>query len=700
LVDPPHCTACGNLRKVHSRDRQGQPRCHACPPEDGPDPIQTVLEVITALDPTISAAAVTDAVGAVTSRAGQRRHLAWALQDRPDLLTGAGAQSPVPSVLRLIDALAGQGAGRILRPPCPRCERVITLSKILDGVRVCRNCSATSRAETCSRCGVHREPATRDEHGQPLCPNCLSTDPANQETCLGCDRRRPVSVRTPDGPLCPSCRPVTTMTCAICNRLAPAAVSKLTGQPCCHACQQRRARCVGCARVQLVRSGSLTDPLCASCTRPNAPWHACPGCGEHTQLRARRCGRCSLRQRLHELLRQATGEIHPQLQALHDNLANHERPNTVLTWLNKDTTSVILRGLATGQRALTHAGLDELPDSKPLRHLRSVLVATGALPARDEHLTRLEHWITATLADGDDPEQRALLHRYAVWHVLHRLRRRNNGEHATHGQATVVQQHVRAAITLLDWLTGHGLTLTNAGQGDLDTWLSSDQTTGRREAGHFIRWAKRHKLTNLDLAATRWDGPAGIIDTEARWQQARRLLHDDRLKPEDRVAGLLVLLYAQWPATISRLTLDHVHATEHQVRLRLGREPIVLPDPLAALVLQLIATRHGHATLGDQGTSPWLFPGGRPGRPISAEHLGERLRQLGLRPSQARSTALFGLAAELPAALLARLLGIHISVAVAWQRASSGDWTNYAADYSRRQHGPSNVADDKPGDAS
>jgi len=34
----------------------------------------------------------------------------------------------------------------------------------------------------------------------------------------------------------------------------------------------------------------------------------------------------------------------------------------------------------------------------------------------------------------------------------------------------------------------------------------------------------------------------------------------------------------------------------------------------------------------------------------------------------------------LPAAILARQLGIHISVAVAWQRASSGDWTNYAAE--------------------
>jgi hypothetical protein len=50
-------------------------------------------------------------------------------------------------------------------------------------------------------------------------------------------------------------------------------------------------------------------------------------------------------------------------------------------------------------------------------------------------------------------------------------------------------------------------------------------------------------------------------------------------------------------------------------------------------------------------------------------------------------TALFQLATELPAAVLARMLGIHIKVAVAWQHVSAGDWTNYAADVSRR-HSP------------
>jgi hypothetical protein len=204
-----------------------------------------------------------------------------------------------------------------------------------------------------------------------------------------------------------------------------------------------------------------------------------------------------------------------------------------------------------------------------------------------------------------------------------------------------------------------------------------------REAGHFVRWAAAEKLTTLEFPSVSWGGPTGI-DTESRWDHARRLLRDDTLKPEDRVAGLLVPLYAQWPATISRLTVAHVHASDDHVRLRLGAEPIVLPEPLTALVLGLVASRRGHAALGDQGSSPWLFPGGQPGRPISAYRLTERLREIGLRPGQTRSTALLQLATDLPAALLARLLGVHISVAVQWQRASSGDWATYAADYSRR----------------
>jgi hypothetical protein len=331
---------------------------------------------------------------------------------------------------------------------------------------------------------------------------------------------------------------------------------------------------------------------------------------------------------------------------LHDALAATNRTNTVIAWLDSASASV-LRGLDAGEQ-LTHTALDDLPDGKPVEHLRSVLVAIGSLPPRDEHMARLERWTTHIIAARPDTEERKLLHRYALWHVVRRLRGRLAGADTTRGQSAAARSNIRAAVVLLDWLAEHDLTLTTARQGDLDAWLASPQATHRDAAGNFVRWARRNKLTQLDFAAVKWGGPTGIIDTETRWEQARRLLHDDTVKPEDRVAGLLVLLYAQPASRIVRLTLDDVGTSDAEVRLRLGREPVLLPEPLAGLVLKVAATRKGHATIGDPGASTWLFPGGRPGRALSAFRMAERLNQLGIHCGQSRSAALFQLATDLP----------------------------------------------------
>jgi hypothetical protein len=64
--------------------------------------------------------------------------------------------------------------------------------------------------------------------------------------------------------------------------------------------------------------------------------------------------------------------------------------------------------------------------------------------------------------------------------------------------------------------------------------------------------------------------------------------------------------------------------------------------------------------------------------------LAQRLHAIGISPRQGRSTALFTLTAEVPAAILAKTLGIHVQAAVQWQKTSAGDWAAYAADVSRR----------------
>jgi len=64
---------------------------------------------------------------------------------------------------------------------------------------------------------------------------------------------------------------------------------------------------------------------------------------------------------------------------------------------------------------------------------------------------------------------------------------------------------------------------------------------------------------------------------------------------------------------LQRLTTADVETEGAVVRLRLGATLVELLQPLAAVINTLVATRAGHATIGEQGTSPWLFPSGQPG---------------------------------------------------------------------------------------
>jgi len=687
------CAACGSTRPVSSRDRAGQPRCARCPDTDGRDPVTVIHGIITGLDPDVSQDTVAAAVRRAAPRPAYQRQLARALEERPALLTGEGYLAPLRAIPRLIELLHAAGVAGIVRPECPGCHRVVRIDKPLGGARVCRTCIARSRIEQCGRCGACREPVTRDDQGRPLCANCFITDPANQETCIGCGRLRRVERRTADGPLCSRCPALPVLTCSTCGETTPCGISRMTGLPWCPACQHRQAACSACGCHAPVASGTLAGPLCASCTAP-APWTDCPSCSDPGHPRPGRCARCLVSRRLDELMGPASRALPPGLRALRHQIAAAEHPGTAMRWLTKPVIAPVLSDLAAGRMPLTHQAFDELPGTQALAHLRQTLVAVGALPERDEEMIRLEAFLAALLDSQQDTERRRLLHRYLIWHLIRRLRSRNNGSPATRQQSLMIRRLARGAIAFLDWLDAHDLTLSSCQQADLDRWPADERAVYREEAGRFIRWARGSKLTAGYLAAApRWNGPAQLLDHQDRWDIARRLLHDDNLKPEDRLAGLFVLLYAQGTTAISRMTISQIRVSEHDVRLRLGRAPIQLPEPVTGLARAVLANRKGHATIGAAEPSHWLFPGGQPGRPVSTARLTQRLGDLGIRPGQARSTALFQLAAEIPAAILARTLGIHTDVAVTWQRLSGGDWTNYAADVSRRTPHPARHSD-------
>jgi hypothetical protein len=139
------------------------------------------------------------------------------------------------------------------------------------------------------------------------------------------------------------------------------------------------------------------------------------------------------------------------------------------------------------------------------------------------------------------------------------------------------------------------------------------------------------------------------------------------------------------------MTTDQIihHDNDDEVSVRFGRHDVPVPPPLGALLLQLIHHGKSHIGIGSPPDSRWLFPGGLPGRPITASRLADRLRILGIHTQAGRRAALLDLAIQLPAAEIAELLGPHPTTAVKWTRQAGGDWTRYAAEIARtRNHQP------------
>ncbi|MEV7737870.1 hypothetical protein AB0O75_38365 [Streptomyces sp. NPDC088921] len=132
---------------------------------------------------------------------------------------------------------------------------------------------------------------------------------------------------------------------------------------------------------------------------------------------------------------------------------------------------------------------------------------------------------------------------------------------------------------------------------------------------------------------------------------------------------------------IIRLTADHVVVREKNVLLHLGKEPLELRPELGSLLQQIATDRRRDGQIR-QIDAPWLFPGIRPGQHLSHITLASRLKRLGIRSLPSRTAAIRDLTAEVPAAVVNRLLGISTSTATSLSKRSSN--ASYAAEVARR----------------
>ncbi|MFD9595537.1 hypothetical protein ACFWA9_22710 [Kitasatospora sp. NPDC059973] len=179
----------------------------------------------------------------------------------------------------------------------------------------------------------------------------------------------------------------------------------------------------------------------------------------------------------------------------------------------------------------------------------------------------------------EDPTRHQLLHRFATWHQLRRLRAKAEAGPLGRSPTSEARQQITQADAFLTWLTGQNRTLDQCQQADLDAWHADNYAT-RRPAQPFLRWCMdKGAMPRLVLP------PHVIKQDQAPMHQHRRLailhrvLHDEALPLRTRTAAALVLLYAQPVSRIVRLTIADVADDGDALTIRLGDPRRHCPHP-------------------------------------------------------------------------------------------------------------------------
>ena len=450
-------------------------------------------------------------------------------------------------------------------------------------------------------------------------------------------------------------------TCARCGRQAAKAANWSDG-PICRTCFDRATRthgsCPGCRAERLLPGRDASGmPVCRDCAGITRDF-SCDRCRvEGPLLAGRLCHRCTLTDRLTVLLDDGTGRIHPPLAPLFDQLRNMQRPESGLAWLTNPQPRALLQDLAAGRHALTHEAFQQLPNWRTAAHLRDILMQCGVLPAVDRQLMLFERWLAGHLAAVADPEHTRVLHRFATWHQLRKLRAKADKGSLGNSPAREARQQLIQAGSFLTWLTGRGVLPEHCRQPDLDAWHSENHAT-RRPAKTFLSWCMktgRMPALTIPVRSTRNPAPMG---QHHRLAALRRLFTDETLPLRSRVAGSLILLYAQPVSRIVRLTIDDIlHDGDHTL-LRLGEPPTPVPEPVAGL-LRAYLTDGDSMTTTANPASRWLFPGLRAGQAMHPGSVRNLLQEIGIPAQFGRTAAIRQLVLQMPPPVVAQALGYH-----------------------------------------
>jgi hypothetical protein len=417
------------------------------------------------------------------------------------------------------------------------------------------------------------------------------------------------------------------------------------------------------------RGGSSAPPA------PERPQRfGCKTCGSEVQLTGSQCGTCRLNDRLQELLADETGRIHPSLVRLRDYLLTARDPRSATRWLRRDLIGTTLKAMATGRTPISHETLNSLPESTRVRYLRLMLMSAGTLPKIDVRRNDLEVYAARLLA-GLPAEHASILTRYVNWEVLRKLRQRPMGTSLTMGAYNARRAELRKIADLLAWLDADGRPPSSLDQAAVDRFIAHHDP--HKIVGTYIHWAARRRLTGrVTVPAVRPARSRTHIPDELVWEKVDRLVDDESIALPTRIIGLFILVFAQPLVDCIRLRHTDVVDDVKTMRIAFGTTPVALPNPIAALLRRHLANRAERRVFQTAETE-WLFEGRMPQHHVSWANVRLQLVELGIHPRDMKRARLGQLVQELPASVVADVIGISIGTALYHAAQTNATWGVY-----------------------
>jgi len=299
----------------------------------------------------------------------------------------------------------------------------------------------------------------------------------------------------------------------------------------------------------------------------------------------------------------------------------------------------------------------------------------GVLPTMDKHLALFQRWLTDRLSAIEERAHRQVIERFATWSELRRHRADASRGTLKPSSANYSRQAINRAVDFLAWLHEHHTSLAAVTQAQVDYWFTDHHAT-RRPGQAFARWAMKAGHMPRRILPIRPANKLPLLPQHRRLALIKKLLDQTDIPTTERVVGLFVLLYAQPVTRTVRLTTGDIVIHDDHVLIKFGEPAVPAPEPVAALIRTLLEERTSFR--GPNYDTDWLFPGQRPGQPMIARYLSDKLSKHGIPVQEARTATLQQLVLQAPAPVIANSLGFHHAHTTRLVREGGGTWNRYA----------------------